>query len=190
MDAYDLLYALRNKLGNKIDFAGVFSSDHVREFHLPLRRDKTIAFIANILREGDTRLGHWVAFAITKPPQNRIYFYDSYGLNPVLYTPDFKVFLKRNSDFEIYSFNRRLQSPKSSVCGLYCAHFIYLISKYEINKAVNILRRVFPTERGRKNDQRVYEFYINYLNTRPCLHWKNKTRAMITYEECKKNLLR
>lgn len=190
MDTKDILYVLRNKLGNKTHFAGVFSSDQVRDLQIPLTREKPIALIANILRKDDERMGHWTVFTISESPQKYIYFYDSYGLNPDIYTPDFKAFIEKNRSYEIYTFNRKLQHSTSSVCGLYCAQFIYLISRYAISKVVEILRRVFPTEHGRNNDRKVYDFYINNLNVRSCQYWKSKKDGMVSYEQCMRFLKR
>ena len=131
MNTNDVMYALRNKLGDKIYFAGVLSSDEVQSFKIPTLRLKPLIFIANILRKYDRKLGHWVTFLISKSPDNQIFFYDSYGLKPEWYSKDFASFINKNTRYDLYTHNRRLQSPTSLVCGLYCCHFVYLCSKYE-----------------------------------------------------------
>ena len=184
MNANDLMLALRGKIGNKIDFTGVISSDQIKNIQIPLVREKPISFISNILRGEDKRLGHWIVFLISESPRKYIYFFDSYGLKPDLYSLDFRMFLSNNSDFEVYTFNKKLQSSTSLVCGLYCSYFIYHISRYALNKVISIINQTFHANQSSQNDKRVYEFYVDKLNSRPCQYWKNREDAIITYEQC------
>ena len=67
---------------------------------------------------------HWVAFYID---HDHVFYFDSYGINPKVdpYIMNFANKCLRNKLF--YS-NIQLQSPVSSVCGLYCIYFLYIMN--------------------------------------------------------------
>ena len=188
MNTDDILYVLKGRLGRNIIFHGVLSSDQVRSFEIPKIRDNNIAFIANILRLGDLRMGHWVVFLITKSPTNEIYFFDSYALKPAFYCGDFEFFLKRNSIYEAYNITRKLQSDASLICGLYASWYIYHCSRHSIYRVTQILGKTFKDRSGYENDKIVFNFYINRLNKKSCLYWKRIDRSLVTYKQCIDNL--
>ena len=187
MNTNDIRYVLQNKLGSKIYFIGVLSSDQVASFQIPAFREKSLVFIANILKRYDRRLGHWVVFLINKSPNNKIFFYDSYGLKPSWYSKDFESFINKNADYDLYSHDRKLQSETSLFCGLYCCHFVYLCSKYEIGRVCQIIKKTFPSSNGAKNDKKIFDFYNDSLNVIPCNYWKGRKDGLVTYEQCLRN---
>ena len=188
MNSYDIYEVLRNRVGRNILFRGVLASDQVKSFEIPNMRDKDIAFIANILRLGDKRMGHWVVFLITKSPTKEIYFFDSYGLSPVFYSNDFAEFLKCNKEFELYAIKRKLQSDTSLVCGLYASWYIYHCSRYSLSRVMHILKKNFPTDNGKHNDKAVFNFYIKKLNRKKCSYWRNIDKSLVTYVQCRSSL--
>ena len=186
MNSLDVWHALRGKLGNVGTFAGVLSSDKVRSFRIPLIRERSISFIANILRSNDRKLGHWVVFYVEASPINRIYFYDSYGLPPDIYTLDFSKFIGhyRERGYDLYAFDKALQGDASLICGLYCAHFIYHCTRFSISKVLRIISQTFQKNKPLTNDRRVFDFYQKKLNTKECSYWKAIDKSLVTYRQC------
>ena len=188
MNQGEIIYTLNGRLGrNKIYFDGVKTADLVKNYRIPNLIDRPIAFISNILRRNDARIGHWVVFLISQYPKKCIFFYDSFGLSPELYSKDFFYFLDKHKAYELQCFNRVLQAPTSLFCGLYCCHFIYLLSWYGLNTTVFILNNYFSSNLS-SNDKKVYDFYHKRLNARRCDYWKNKRETVVTYEQCLKHL--
>ena len=164
MNTADIHYVLKGKVGNKILFRGVLAADQVRSLQIPNDRERDIAFVANILRLGDKRMGHWVVFLILKSPMKKIYFFDSYGMQPTFYSSDFDDFLKRNREYQLYILDRKLQSDESLVCGLYASWFIYHCSRYTLSKVIQILKKSFAVGKEEENDEAKFNFYLRKLN--------------------------
>ena len=188
MDERDLIYALHRKVGNKVTFLGIKTSEQVRYLEIPSRRVKPLCFIANILRRNDRALGHWVVFLIF--PYPCLVFYDSYGVNPRWYGSDFSQFINRYDNYQLYFSSRPIQGARSLVCGLYCCHFIYLVSWYSWYKALVMLKSSFNSNNPDGNDKRMLEFYASYLNAKPCSMWRGQRYAMLSFEDCQKLLKR
>ena len=184
MNTEDLLRVLRGKLGNLVSFQGVLASDQVRNYIIPEFRENKIAFIANIIESTDSRLGHWVIFIIAKSPCNIIYFLDSYGLNPHHYSDNFKYFLNKYSKYTVRKLNKRLQDSDSIVCGLYCAYFIYHISRKSIDFLFHLLKKDFSVNNYKKNDAYIFSFYSKFLNRRSCQYWKRIDDSNMTFRQC------
>ena len=69
MNQGEIIYTLNGRLGrNKIYFDGVKTADLVKNYRIPNLIDRPIAFISNILRRNDARMGHWVVFLISQYP--------------------------------------------------------------------------------------------------------------------------
>ena len=164
------------------------AADQVNSFEIPNDREKDIAFVANILRLGDKRMGHWVVFLIIKSPMKKIYFFDSYGMEPTFYSGDFDNFLKRNREYELYTLNRKLQSDESLVCGLYASWYIYHTSRYTLSKVMQLLKKSFTSGKEKENDKAVFQFYLKKLNRKKCSYWRNIDESLVTYKQCMKGL--
>ena len=188
MDTRELESAIRGNLGGLVNYVGVFSSDHVGNIKIPLRRDKALAFIANTLESSSdiNNMGHWVCFYITKSPNNHIVFFDSYGLDPVIYTHNFQLFLNRNKYFKIFEFKKSIQPDNSYKCGLYVLFFIHNVSHYGIRQTLVKIRSTFSNTNLHENDKRVVRYYFTHLKRRRCIEWKSGEKRAITYGECLK----
>lgn len=183
MNTSDLFFTLENKIGPRLLFLGVKTSDEVRHFSIPRIREKPILFIANILRLGDNRLGHWLCILISDNRSKDIYFLDSYAINPTLYGRDFSYFINRYSDFNIQMNTKRLQASDSIVCGLYCCYFIYILSRENIYELARLIRYKFSSLNYKENDKQIFRFYIRNLNTMECNYWRERG-GISSYKNC------
>ena len=184
MNTADIADVLKGRVGPRLLFRGVLSSDQVKTFEIPRCREKDIAFVANILRMGDKRMGHWVVFLIKKSPEKTIYFLDSYGMKPRFYSKDFSEFVSRYQEYEVYSLSGKLQSDTSLICGLYASWYIYHCSRYTLSNVIRILRRNFTVGRGKENDATVFRFYLKKLNRKKCSYWRDIDQSLVTYNQC------
>ena len=184
MNTSDIYYVLKGKVGSKILFRGVMAADQVNSFKIPSCREKDIAFVANILRTGDKRMGHWVVFLITKSPMKKIYFFDSYGMDPVFYSGDFEDFLKCHREYELYTLQGKLQSDESLICGLYASWYIYHCSRYALSKVMQILKKSLIIGKEKENDKIIFRFYLKKLNRKKCSYWRDIDESLVTYKQC------
>ena len=85
MDARELSLALKNRLGDRTHFMGVYTSDQI-PFIKSTKRPVTM--IVNTLKSTSSIdvVGHWVVFYIEFQPKKRIVFCDSYGISLFDYT--------------------------------------------------------------------------------------------------------
>ena len=88
-----------------------------------LNNKKCHSYIVNLDKFGYPG-SHWVAFFID---HHYVYYFDSYGINPQIdeYIMNFSNNLFR--DKLLYS-DTQIQSTTSSVCGLYCIYFLYIMN--------------------------------------------------------------
>ena len=79
MNTIKIEQSLKNRLGDKLTYFEVVTSDYLANKKLDKYRDKIIGIISNTLKSTDDSniMGHWVAFAIDKSPNDRIIFFDS-----------------------------------------------------------------------------------------------------------------
>ena len=102
-------------------FVGVYSSDLI-----PHLITEPCCLILNT--DPHTEKGtHWLAIYL-HPKSCSAYFFDSYGLPPLL--PPVHEFLRRNCS--LWTYNKvQLQGPASTVCGHYCCLFaLYMDQGY------------------------------------------------------------
>ena len=61
MDTSEIQNSLKYKLGDKIDYLGVFTLDHIINIQINKHRNKVIGFICNTLESTDSAaiMGHW-----------------------------------------------------------------------------------------------------------------------------------
>ena len=191
MDTSEIQNSLKYKLGDKIEYLGVFTSDHITNIKINKYRIKVVGFICNTLESTDsaTIMGHWVAFAIDKSPNDRIIFFDSYGFDPRLYAKGFRRFIDNNRNFKLFSFDRQYQLDTSYKCGLYTIFFIHNISLEGLRQTIIKIRSNLKQGNGHQNDEFVSRYYLKHITSGNCQQWRNKNgKTAFTYQECK-NLL-
>lgn len=183
MDVRELEDGLRGRLGNKVDYLGVFTSDTLPHIH---STNKPIVFIANTLKSStDVRtVGHWISFYVEFSPIQRVVFFDSYGLHPSIYCDGFTEFINKYHKFSIYDYGLQLQPDTSIKCGLYVSFFIHFLSFNGINKFSWRYKHVFSKRDLQSNDRYVTLYYLKHLS-KSCRKWKYGTKKAITYQECK-----
>ena len=186
MDVRELETSLSGRIGSKVNYLGVFTSDK-----LPFMKtySKPGIFIANTLKSNaDVRtVGHWVCFYIEFLPDRRIIFFDSYGLPPSIYCEGFREFITNHKDFSIYDYGRQFQPDVSVKCGLYVLFFIHFISLYGVDRISWVFKHVFSKKDLQSNDKYVTLYYFKYLSrSHACRNWKYGSKRAITYQECKR----
>ena len=184
MDVRELNDSLRARLGRRVDYLGIFTSDKLPYIN---SSNKPIVFIANTLKSSaDIRtVGHWISFYIEFSPIQRIVFFDSYGLHPSIYCEGFTDFINRYYNFPIYDYGVQLQPDTSIKCGLYVSFFIHFLSLYGVDKFSWRYKHVFSKCDLQSNDRYVTLYYLKHLS-KSCRKWKYGTKKAITYQECKK----
>ena len=186
MDTEELDSCLKYKVGDKVNYIGIFTSDDVGNMKIDSGRTKPIIFIANTLTRADDVkvMGHWVCFYIEKSPFNDVIFFDSYGLNPRLYCKGFESFISINKSFSIHDFGMQLQPTESYKCGLYAVFFIHYTSLCGINETVMKIKNTFSIYNTYSNDRYVTRYYLTHLSKRLCSQWMKGYNRAITYKEC------
>ena len=186
MNTKELNLCLKNRLGNKINYVGVFSSDEVGDIKIPINRSMPIMFIANILSSTDdvNLMGHWICVYVEKHPYKQIIFLDSFGVNPILYCSGFKYFIERNRLFNIKQLGMQMQSSDSYKCGLYVVYFIHYTSLYGISELIMKIENNFSMNNTIANDRYVTKYYLTYLTNKKCIQWMSGSDRAITYKEC------
>lgn len=168
MNSQQIQTALRGKINNQqINFLGCFSADEIVNLDVVDRKDKRgIVFIANILTKNQLQLmGHWIVFYIAN---KCIYFFDSYGLEPRLYSKHFINFLKKNSTFTILKNTFRLQADDTLVCGVYCCVFVFLLGKLGIMKTCLFITKSFSRKNFLNNDRKVIRYAYDHFVMPQC----------------------
>jgi hypothetical protein len=102
----------------KIPLNGIFMKGE-----LPKNVPKTGAYVINI---GDLETGgtHWVGLLLAK--NNKAYYFDSYGVLPVLEAIAFAKKWKPSVD--IYYSRQIIQHLKSFLCGQFVLYFFYFMN--------------------------------------------------------------
>ena len=186
MDVRELELALRNKLGDKVHYIGVYTSDN---FPTVAYSKKPIMFIVNTLRStSDINIvGHWIGIYIEYHPMKRVFFFDSFGIPPIMYhNTGFSQFINsyRGKKMKISYTKKQLQPDNSIKCGLYVLLFIHFTSHYGINTFMNYSRDFFSKNSLAFNDKSVTRYYFKHLANGNCLQWKSGVKRAITYKEC------
>lgn len=120
-------------------FGGVYACDQLPE-KLPPNKHLYVANTDPANKSGQ----HWVLFYFR--PDGHCLYFDSFGLAPI--RPSFIQFMESNAESWTYNM-RRLQDPRSTVCGFYCIFFgVHLcrgmnmekiVSMFDVNKKFNDL---------------------------------------------------
>ena len=167
MNGQQILRALQGKLSqHNMHFIGCLSADKVALLDFRNKDDKPIAFIANVLSaEKNHLMGHWVGYYVVG---QCIYFFDSFSLNPRLYSQHFLHFLNKHKEFTIFKLAFRLQSDQSLVCGAYCIQFIYLCDHVGIVKTSEFMRKNYDTSNYVRNDRKVLSYAYEKFKMPPC----------------------
>lgn len=105
-------------------FMGVIPKNQIIH-HVISKKHTHKAVIVNTDEYGQ-KGSHWVAI-FSPQNTNTIFYFDSYGLNP---SYDFHIMalIKSFGKKRLFHSNVALQSLDSSVCGLYCIYFLYIMS--------------------------------------------------------------
>lgn len=181
MNSEQILQALQGKLDhNNLHFMGCLSADKVAQLDLRNKGGKPMAFIANVLSTKQKHLmGHWVVFYING---KCIYFFDSYSLNPRLYSRHFLHFLNKHKEFTIFKMIFRLQSDYSLVCGAYCIQFLYICNRLGIIKTSEFLRKNYNNCSYVMNDRKVLRYVYKTFKMPPLQATFSKQG--MTYKTC------
>lgn len=186
MNAGDIQYALKSRLGNLGYFLGCIPSDYLSSFTIPKVRPKPLMFIVNTLpstRIGD--IGHWVVIVFQKSPLDNIIYIDSLGEPPGRHSDEIKSFLDRNSNMMVYSTNTQIQPLDSAFCAFYTLYFVHKISHYGVTKTLSEAKKDFSISNRNKNDFVVLSYYLIHLNSRECKYvWQN-TKPNLHLSICK-----
>ena len=177
MDTRDLLLSLgKKKLGDKIDFLGVYCSDELEKIKPPR---KPTMLICNTLKTHDPprKMGHWVSFY--KDGKIAI-FLDSFGFPPSMYGGSFLNFMRGS---ERYYLKQGLQSPESLTCGLFSVFFIHYISRHGLRKCLAHVKKHFSPSKKTENDAKIKRYFMKN-NHSSCEMWKSKEEKAIGYNEC------
>ena len=141
---------LSNCLNHVSTFLGTFAQNelnNIRHVQVPF------SLIVNVDYTGQPG-SHWLSIYVSK---HDIEIFDSLGFDPRFYSHCTNIIINFISK---YSFNRNLlispilQSPSSTLCGLYCIYFILMRQFYSFNHCLSR----FGSNRNR-NDQRLVHFF-------------------------------
>ena len=171
MNASDINYALKDRLGKYVNFLGAFPRDHLNKYVIPSYREKHIAIIYNTLDiKSRWKMGHWISIVISRSPCKQIFWFDSAGLSPEHHSKDFMNFFLRNSEFNRFNWCRRLQPLYSRKCGLYNLYWIREISLYDLTQGLSRIITFFANKNRDTNDKKVLAYYLKHLNARSCTY--------------------
>ena len=184
MDTVELNTSLKDRLGDNVEYVGIYCSDELDGIVNPSEmREKPIVFIANTLQTTDENiLGHWLCFYISLKENVAIYF-DSFGLDPRMYGKGFRRLIN-NSPFEWFGFKEQLQPVNSVKCGLYVLMFIHHISFSNLRETVCFVHRLFSERHRIRNDKLVTQYFFKHINQTGCESWKGLINKAISYKEC------
>ena len=127
MDVRELQTALKNRLGDRTRFMGVYTSDQI-PFIIPSRRP--ITMIVNTLKSTSSInvIGHWVVFYIEFHPKKRIVFYDSYGISPHDYgILGFSKFISQYKNTPLYDYGIQFQPDTSRIICINVHSLCFLV---------------------------------------------------------------
>ena len=187
MDVRELELALRSKIGDRVHYIGVYTSDNLPTVQYSI---KPIIFIANTLKSSSdiNIIGHWVAFYIEYYPSKRIIFFDSYGISPYRYpNKSFSQYINmyKKKKMVLYYTSRQLQPNLSIKCGLYVLLFIHYTTHYGLDNFIQYIHQFHSKNALSYNDKYVTRYYFKFLaKSKNCLEWKTKGKKAITYKEC------
>jgi len=105
----------RNKLSRRI-FCGVIPIDHLPQHRI----NRACAYIVNT-QPSNLSGEHWIALYISR--YRIIEYFDPYGIQPI--NPEIFNFIQINGNKYIYN-KFKIQTNKSTNCGLFCIFYIYL----------------------------------------------------------------
>ena len=186
MDGSELDSYIEKTLGDRVRYIGVFTSDEVGMMRIYSNRSTPIVFIANTLKKSDDSniMGHWVCFYIEKSPVNKVIYFDSYGLNPMLHCEGFELFILQNTQFTINNICMQMQPLDSYKCGLYVIFFIHYTSLYGIGETLLKIEHTFSPNNQSDNDRYVTRYFLTFISRKSCAPWRTSGRRAITYREC------
>ena len=146
------LKTIANKLGIKLN--GIYMKDQ-----LTISNTYTGAYIVN-LQNSDHSGSHWVSFI--KVDDDITFYFDSFGQT----VPDTlrKLFNNENLDDKVYYNLIQIQDYHSTLCGLYCILYLYVMKNSKVNvfKRLKEYLNLFNTEKKCLKDNDV--ILIDYLN--------------------------
>lgn len=196
MDTIELQKSLSGILGDRIRFKGIVPSDFLPKNLKDVRRDIPLVYIVNTLtsKADVNQMGHWVVFYVEKSPIKRIVFFDSYGLDPSLYSKNFVKFIESHKKtFTFYNWSRQIQPINSVKCGLYVVYFVHTVSHNGIESTLKKMLKIFKIRNKKGNDRFVTSYFFDHLNRmsdkNDCNYWrtyKTNEKRGITFKECKK----
>ena len=185
MNASDINFALKNRLGKYITFVGTFPREHIDRYKIPNFREKHLAIIYNTLdSQSKIKLGHWLTILITKSPCKQLIFFDSAGLQPEYYAESFSKFFLRYSNFDRFDICSRFQPLYSRTCALYNIYFIREISLFDLPRGLSRIRSFFARNSRDRNDKKVINYYLKYLNTRSCTYLLHIFKSPFIEKKC------
>lgn len=116
MDSYQIGKALNiiPEIGNL--FKGCYFN---RNIPFELKYERECFFIVNTIVELGN-MGHWILFYVSN---QHLYFFDSFGIDPMQYGWDIARFFSSYGGCKTIVFNRPIQSEFSYVCGAYVILF-------------------------------------------------------------------
>jgi len=188
MDTLEINQYLKSKIGFRVEYLGIFTSDRLERLKLKTYREKASVLIANTLKESDDSqlMGHWVSFYVEKSPYDRIIFFDSFGISIELYGNGFQNFIENNEKFTLYQFNIQYQLSDSYKCGLYAIFFVHYASLFGIREVIIQLRNNFSKYNRSSNDKYVTRYFLRYIGDKSCRKWIDGEQRAITFKECRK----
>ena len=185
MNRGDINLALRGKLGTKAKYLGCFAVDEILDLNLRNRDEKKIlVFIVNILSSNEVKqMEHWVTIAVFN--SNKVYWFDSLGLNPGDYNNYFRLFLDKYH-FQVFSSApNQLQGSNSLLCGFYALTFTHLVSKLGIPKTLQYLSNNLSSTDLHFNDFFVFVYCLKNLKLKSCPTLWRKVKPWFPQKYCK-----
>ena len=122
-------------------------------------------FVLLTTSEDDNVFGH---FLLLVRSRKIIFFYDSFGMNPSVYSKIILTFLLRHNYHKKMKWNRQIQSFDSITCGGHILHILYFISQCnDIQLGVKLYKNSLSSNLL-ANDKNVVRFlYSNFEMTKP-----------------------
>ena len=186
MNRSDINLALRGKLGDKAEYLGCFAADEISDLDLSATNGKKIlVFIVNILPTYKAKLmGHWISFAIFNT--NKVYCFDSLGLNPDEYNNHIRLFLSKYKEQVFSNATIRMQGYESFLCGFFALTFTHLISRFGLPKTLKYLSNNLSSTNFHFNDFFVFSYCLKYLRLKSCASIWGKVRPWFSQIYCRR----
>ena len=169
------------------NYLGVFTISQLYDINFDhLRYTVIILFIDNISK----KLGHWTSIIkINK----KIYFLDSFGLNPKLYNLNLKRIFNSRVTYNYYYLNKKTQSEESSGCGAYVVFYIHTLvrCKYRISCFKKSILQNLRHENTLLNDHFIYLYVSKHFNDilpYTCKQLFCNTKFIINRKSCIKHI--